>query len=116
MKQFVSSIRTLCCFLVLSLSILSCQKMNKPAIGDFPKDANVPGGPLKFYAAFDGTTADPLMNAVDSIRASFAADNPLASVDGIRGKGIRGANKKYIRYAKPNDWANRIVTSPRVKV
>ena len=59
----------------------SCQKMDRPALGDFPKDTNPPGGPLKFYAAFDGTTSDPLMNAVDSIRANFAGSNPLASVD-----------------------------------
>ena len=37
----------------------SCQKMDRPALGDFPEDSNPPGGPLKFYAAFDGTTANP---------------------------------------------------------
>ena len=105
MKQTINLIKTVSLVLVLVFSILGCQKINKPALSDFPKDANPPGGPLKFYAAFDGTTADPLMNAVDSIRANFAADNPLTSVDGVRGKGIRGVNKKYIRYVKPNDWA-----------
>ena len=83
----------------------SCQKMDRPALGDFPKDTNPPGGPLKFYAAFDGTTSDPLMNAVDSIRANFAGSNPLASVDGVSGKGVKGESQKFIRYAKPNDWA-----------
>ena len=83
----------------------SCQKMDRPALGDFPKDANPPGGPLKFYAAFDGTTSDPLMNAVDSIRANFASSNPLTSVDGVSGKGVKGESQKFIRYAKPNDWA-----------
>ncbi|HSN60331.1 MAG TPA: LamG domain-containing protein, partial [Ferruginibacter sp.] len=71
----------------------------------FPTDATEPGGPLKFYAAFDGTSPDPLRNAVDSIRANFAADNPLASVDGIKGKAIKGESKKFIKYQKPNDWA-----------
>lgn len=83
----------------------SCQKMDRPALGDYPQDANPPGGPLKFYAAFDGTTADPLMNAVDSIRANFASSNPLTSVDGVSGKGVKGESQKFIRYAKPNDWA-----------
>ena len=83
----------------------SCQKMDRPALGDFPKDTNPPGGPLKFYAAFDGTTSDPLMNAVDSIRANFAGSNPLASVDGVSGKAVKGESQKFIRYAKPNDWA-----------
>ncbi len=95
--------------LLLVISVLtliaSCQKMKKPGLGDFPKDANAPGGPLKFYAAFDGTSADPLMNAVDSIRANFASDNPLTSVAGISGKAVQGVNKKFIKYAKPNDWA-----------
>lgn len=95
------------CLLAVAVILFaaSCQKMKRPDLGAYPKDANVPGGPLKFYAAFDGTSADPLMNAVDSIRANFAGSNPLASVDGVRGKGVRGENKKFIRYAKPNDWA-----------
>jgi hypothetical protein len=105
MKQIIGFTKIASWVFVMAVSIFSCQKMNKPAKGDFPKDANPPGGALKFYAAFDGTTADPLMNAVDSIRANFAADNPLTTVDGVRGKGVRGVNKKFIRYAKPNDWA-----------
>ena len=87
------------------LLLASCQKMERPALGDYPKDANAPGGPLAFYVAFDGTSTNKLMNAVDSIRANFATDNPLATIDGARGKGVQGANLKYITYAKPNDWA-----------
>ncbi len=89
------------------LLIASCQKMEKPASGDYPKDSNPPGGPLNFYVAFNGTTTDPLMNAVDSIRANFPSDNPLASVDGVNGKAVQGALKKFIKYAKPNDWATQ---------
>jgi hypothetical protein len=79
--------------LSLAVSVLiliaSCQKMKKPGLGDFPKDVNEPGGPLKFYTAFDGTSTDPLMNAVDSIRATFASDNPFTSVAGISGTGCK---------------------------
>lgn len=82
-----------------------CQKMDTPAMGDYPTDASEPGGPLKFYVAFDGTSTDPLRNAVDSVRANFAADNPLPSADGVNGKGVKGENKKFIKYQKPNDWA-----------
>ena len=95
---------------ILGLSMLmlfSCDKKEKPALGSYPIDTNPPGGPLNFYVAFDGTTADPLMNAVDSIRANFASDNPLASTDGISGKAVQGENKKFIKYAKPNDWAGK---------
>jgi hypothetical protein len=83
----------------------SCQKMNRPDLGDYPKDANPPGGPLKFYAAFDGTTSNPLFNAVDSIRANFASSNPLASVTGITGKGIQGTGDMAVRYPSANDFS-----------
>ncbi len=91
---------------MLVLLLTACQKMDRPDLGDYPRDSNPPGGPLKFYVAFDGTTANPLMNAVDSIRASFASDNPFSTVDGISGKAVQGVNKKFIKYAKPNDWAS----------
>lgn len=91
---------------VLGVALFSCQKMDRPGLGDYPKDANPPGGPLKFYVAFDGTSSNPLMNAVDSIRATFPGANPLASTDGVRGKAMLGENKKFIKYSKPNDWAS----------
>ncbi len=84
----------------------SCQKMQRPALGDYPKDTNPPGGPLKFYAAFDGSSTDPLMNAVDSIRANFPSDNPLVSVAGISGKAIQGNGTKAVKYPSANDFKN----------
>lgn len=92
-------------FSLLTIGFYSCQKMDKPAFGDYLTDSNPPGGPLNFYVAFDGSTADPLRNAVDSIRASFPSDNPLTSVAGISGKAVKGESKKFVKYAKPNDWA-----------
>ena len=90
----------------IAISSVGCQKMDRPALTtDYPKDVNPPGGPLNFYAAFDGTTTDVRMNAVDSIRATFASDNPLKAVDGVKGKALQGENKKFVKYAKPNDWA-----------
>ena len=75
--------------------------------GNYPQDPANPGGTLNFYVAFDGTTPDAAINAVDSIKANFPADNPLASTDGISGKAITGENKKFVKYAKPNDWATK---------
>lgn len=92
-------------FGLFGLAFNGCQKMTRPELGNYPKDANTPGGPLKFYVAFDGTTSNPLMNAVDSIRATFPSSNPLGATDGISGKAAKGENKKFIKYAKPNDWA-----------
>lgn len=90
--------------LVVFIAGTGCKKLSRPALGDYPKDANPPGGPLKFFAAFDGTTTNPLMNAVDSIRANFPADNPLVSVAGVTGKGIQGSSTKAIKYPSANDF------------
>jgi len=84
----------------------SCQKMSRPDLGTYPVDANPPTGPLKFYTAFDGTTSNPLMNAVDSIKATFPSDNPFTSDAGIAGKGITGVNKTFIKYPSFNSWAS----------
>lgn len=93
----------------LVLLAAGCQKMSRPELGAYPKDSDprfplYPGGPLKFYAAYNGATTNPLMNAVDSVRANFASDNPLVSVDGISGKGIQGDGAKAIRYTAANDF------------
>jgi len=82
----------------------SCDKLSHPKLGDYPKDSAQPGGPLKFYVAFDGTTPDPLMNAVDSIRANFPSENPLASVDGVSGKAVQGNGTQAIKYPSANDF------------
>lgn len=83
----------------------SCQKMDKPGVGDYPADSNSPTGPLKFYVAFDGTSANPLMNGVDSIRALFPSDNPFTAGTGITGAGATGVNQKFIKYPSFNTWA-----------
>src|SRR5262245_26082866 len=97
--------------LKLSLSVLllgliaeGCNKTSRPELGDYPVDANQPGGPLKFYAAYDGTTGNPMMNAVDSLRANFPSNNPLSSVDGISGKAVQGASGLAINYPSANDF------------
>jgi len=91
-------------FLALSILVASCQKTDRPSLGNYPKDANPPGGPLKFFAAFDGTSSNALMNAVDSIRANFPSNNPLQSGDGISGKAIQGDGTDFIKYSNANDF------------
>ena len=82
----------------------SCKKTDRPALGDYPKDANPPGGPLKFYVAFDGTTTNPLMNAVDSTRANFPSTNTGTVVDGISGKAYKGSTTAFAKYAGANEF------------
>lgn len=91
--------------IALVLFVTACQKMDKPELGNYPVDANSPTGPLKFYVAFDGTSTNPLMNAVDSIRATFPSDNPFTSGTGIAGGGVNGVNQKFIKYPSFNTWA-----------
>jgi hypothetical protein len=90
----------------VSIAFIGCQEMDKPALGDYPKDENPVGGPLKFYVPFDDNTSDPLKFAVDNIRAKFPNDNPLAQTEGINGKGVKGGEaKKFIAYSSANDFA-----------
>lgn len=83
---------------VLVLTV-SCQKMERPALGDYPKDVNPPGGPLKFYAALDGSN-------VDSIRANFGIAEKATYEQGITGMGYKGSADSYIKYAAANDFGN----------
>ena len=92
------------CIMVIVLAVTGCKKLDRPALGNYPKDANPPGGPLKFYVAFDGTTSNPLMNAVDSIRANFPSSNPFTTIDGVEGKAVQGVDQKAILYPSANDF------------
>ena len=88
------------CSLVLAAAIVitGCQKMNKPELaGDFPRDTNPVGGPLKFFTAFDGI-------GYDSVRATFGQTVNAAYSTGVSGKGYKGGDKSYIKYASSNDW------------
>jgi hypothetical protein len=85
------------------LLISSCQKMTRPELGDYIKDSNPPNGPLRFYAAMNGSGADQLRNAVDSIKANFPSSNGMTSVAGISGKAMQGADGKSIVFPSAND-------------
>jgi hypothetical protein len=104
MNSINKILRNILLVIAMFITCISCQKLERPKLGDFPKDSNPPGGPLKFYVAFDGTTSDPLMNAVDSIRANFPLANPLASVDGVKGKAVKGTGTQAIKYSSANDF------------
>ncbi len=83
--------------MLLGAAFTSCQKMERPALGDYPKDSNPPGGPLKFYAAMDGTN-------VDSTRANFGTNTNVDFVDGIAGKAMSAGANGYISYPSINDF------------
>lgn len=82
----------------LAMALGSCQKMNRPELAsDYPKDSNPPGGPLKFYAAFDNAN-------VDSVRANFGQNVNATYVDGIKGKAMNAGANGYIKYGSANDF------------
>jgi hypothetical protein len=84
------------------LTISSCDKVNHPGLGNYPKDTNPPGGTLKFYAALDGS-------AVDSIRANFGVDNNTSYVaGGVSGKAVQfdGTKNGYVSFPSANDFGS----------
>ena len=91
--------KSLLAALAIGLTVTSCQKMERPSLGDYPKDANPPGGPLKFFAAFDGGN-------VDSVRANFGVDNNATYTTGISGKALTTGANGYVTYALANDFKN----------
>lgn len=94
------NIRDLLLVIAAGLTVGSCQKLTHPPLGDYPKDANPPGGPLKFYAAMDGSN-------VDSIRANFGVDNNVTYTGaGVSGKAAQfdGSKNGYIAWPSANDY------------
>lgn len=83
--------------LVIALTAFGCQKEERPALGDYPEDTNPPGGPLKFYAAYENTN-------VDSIRANFGSDNNISYTSGISGEAFQAGANGYIVYPSANDF------------
>ena len=97
-------------FLVLATAFAGCDKVVHPALGNYPKDANPVGGPLKFYAAFEKITAD-------SIRATYATtDSVISYVTGASGQAVQfspvlGSNGNdsvfsFLIYPNANDFAS----------
>jgi len=96
--------------LALGVAITGCEKITHPPLGDYPTDSNPPGGPVKFYTAYDGINAD-------SIRAVFAStDSATTYIDGVSGKAVQfnpviassGADASYsfLIYPNANDFAS----------
>lgn len=89
-------------FLAFIIAISSCQKITHPALpSDYPKDANPPGGPLKFYAAMDGS-------AVDSIRANFGIGTNVTYAPGVSGMAVQfdGSKNGYVSFPSANDFGS----------
>lgn len=92
--------------------VMSCQKEEKPELGDFPEDVVVtPTTPLRFFVSFDSTSeADKQINIrfKDSISGypSFFPDNSITYGPGVTGSSYVGNKDKNLVYYNANDWVS----------
>ncbi len=100
-----NKIRTSVAAALVVLAIGGCQKMERPALGDYPKDDQVlPGGNLRFFVPVGGNNAQARFNVSDSISGNPAIQNSLTFIDGVNGKAVKGADQKAIKYMNANDF------------
>src|SRR5215203_2672569 len=92
-------------FFILILG--SCQKMDKPELGEYDTDDKqvlLPGN-LRFFTSFnktDGTS--PRWNAADSISGNPAQLFPLTFEPGVNGNALKGTDNASAFYLNVNDF------------
>lgn len=92
------------------IGFASCQKKDRPALGDYTADKLVtPTTPLRFYVSFDSTsTEDKQLNErfKDSISGypSFFPDASLTYGPGVHGTAFIGNGSKSLSYINANDF------------
>ena len=80
-------------------SLSSCQKMDRPVLGDYPTDEPIPGI-LKFYAPLDG-------NFVEDMKKAIGKGTSTNFIDGVSGKAAEFAGPPSIAIFKStNDFKN----------
>lgn len=91
----------------LLLVLGSCQKIERPELGEFDTDDNqvlLPGN-LRFFTSFNYTDGpSPRWNAKDSISNHPALLFPLKYEPGINGNAIKGDGNKGVSYLNTNDF------------
>lgn len=90
------------------LLFAGCQKMDRPALGNYLTDANPATGPLKFYVSFNGTATDAKAGAIDSVQFTKPVSNTMTfAASGVNStRGVMGDGTQYIQFGKPNNFAN----------
>jgi hypothetical protein len=94
------------------LGMISCQKMSRPALGNFPQDhETVPSTPLRFFANFDSTSeASKQINIRfgDSISGypCFFPNSAIKVQQGIHGTAYAGASGVALQYLNANDFSS----------
>lgn len=92
--------------LLMILTISSCQKKDKPELGEYLTDDNqvlLPGD-LRFFASFNGTDGvSPRWNASDSISKNPALLFPAVYEPGVSGNSIKVDDNAALLYLNAND-------------
>lgn len=101
----INKIKNLFLVAAAALALGSCQKMDRPELGEVITDTQtLPSGPLRFFADFNKTNgSSPRWNAADSISGNPAQIFPLSFVPGINGNAVQGKDKAAILYLNAND-------------
>lgn len=96
---------------VIVLAISSCQKMTRPALGDYPQDHSVtPATALRFYTSFDSTSPDDKQINIrfkDSISGypSFFPPSSITYTTGVHGTALQLSPGDAVKYINANDFA-----------
>ena len=99
--------RSLIATAIMLLAMVSCQKMERPPLGDYPQDyTTVPTTPLRFFASFDSSEAEHSQinkRFRDSISdyPSFFPSSNVKVVPGVTGTAESGGT---VVYNNANDW------------
>lgn len=107
MKKLIKNINFACLGVVL---LLSCQKFERPVLGDYPSDTPVtPTTALRFFVPFDSTKAEAKqinIRFADSISnyPSFFPDKSITYGDGVHGTAFNSVKGAHLNYINSNDF------------
>ncbi len=94
----------------LLVAVTGCQKMSRPALGNYPGDKNVtPATALRFYVPFDSVSAASsqlnirFMDSISGYPCFFPASG-IKAIPGIRGTAYSGTNSTFLNYYNSNDF------------
>lgn len=93
--------------LSLLLVMQNCQDLDRPTLGDYPKDqANLPEGNLRFFVPFDKEHKELRFQFSEELSGnpSYLVDNSLSTEQGINSKGYKGNANAHLNYLNPNDF------------
>lgn len=96
--------------LTVGVLLASCQKMERPALGEYPTDNPVtPTTELRFYVPFDSTKEDAKQINIrfeDNVSGypSYFPSKEITFVEGIKGTAYKGADATALKYVNANDF------------